>query len=140
MIRLTLTRRWFDDERTIGKLTCGDEFVAFTMEPGYKDFSAPRVEDGFYHLVRHDEEGMRFRDTWALVGKDVSHGPEAGIGRDAIIFHAGNWDDDTIGCIILGRTIGHMHGETALLSSKDAMDRLRSFLGKADAYLTIKGG
>ena len=140
MIRLTLTRRWFDGERTIGKLTCGDEFVAFTMEPGFKDFSAPRVEEGFYHLVRHDEEDMRFRDTWALVGKNVSHRPIIDIDRNSIIFHSGNWDSETRGCIILGRTIGHLHGETALLSSKDAMDRLRSFLGKADAYLTIKGG
>ncbi len=140
MKRFILTRRWFEDERTIGELWCEGEWVAFTMEPGFADVDAPRVKFGFYHLVRHDLQEYKFRDTWALVGEGVSHQPEEGIPRSAVLFHKGNWDEDTVGCILLGMTISHMNGETATRASGDAMDRLRSFLGSADAYLTIEGG
>ena len=140
MKRLVLTRRWFEDERTIGELWCEGEWVAFTMEPGFADVDAPRVAFGFYHLVRHDRDEYKFRDTWALVGESVSHQPEDGIARSAVLFHKGNWDEDTRGCILLGMTLSHMNGETATRASGDAMDRLRSFLGSADAYLTITGG
>jgi hypothetical protein len=140
MKRLTLTRRWYEDERTIGELWCDGEWVAFTMEPGGADTAAPRVADGFYHLVRHDDPDFKYDDTWALVGRRVSHQPKEGIARSAVLFHAGNWDEQTKGCILLGMTISHMRDETAVRASGDAMDRLRGFLGKAEAYLTIEKG
>ena len=139
MKRLTLTRRWYEPDRTIGELHCEDEFVAFTMEPGGADTDAPRVAVGFYFLQRHDAPGLKFRDTWALVGRDVSHEPRAGM-RSAVLFHAGNWDEQTLGCILLGGSIGRLKGETAMLDSLDAMHRLRQFLGTDDGYLTVKGG
>ena len=138
--RLTLTRRWYEDERTLGELHCGSEFVAFTMEPGKADTDAPRVPVGFYALERHDEPGFRYRDTWALVGRDVSHQPVPGIPRSAVLFHAGNRDEETRGCILLGLRIGRLEDETAVMESRVAMGRLRKFLGVADAYLEIRGG
>ncbi len=140
MKRFILTRRWFEDERTIGELWCEGEWVAFTMEPGFADVDAPRVPFGFYHLERHDLAEYKYRDTWALVGETVSHQPEEGIARSAVLFHKGNWDEDTVGCILLGMTLSHMNGETATRASGDAMNRLRSFIGYTDAYLIIKGG
>ena len=139
MKRLTLTRRWYEPDRTIGELHCEGEFVAFTMEPGSADTDFPRVPVGFYHLVRHDGPSFKFKNTWALVGRDVSHQPRAGL-RSAVLFHAGNWDEQTLGCILLGGSIGRLKDETAMLDSLDAMHRLRSFLGTNDGYLTVKGG
>ena len=139
MKRLTLTRRWYEPDRTIGELHCENEFVAFTMEPGSEDREAPRVPLGFYHLVYHDGPSFRFKDTWALAGRDVS--PEYVDGkRYAVLFHAGNKDEETLGCIMLGMSIGRFGGETAMVASRAAMDRLRGFLGENDGYLTIKGG
>ena len=139
MKRLTLTRRWYEPDRTIGELHCEGEFVAFTMEPGGADTDAPRVPVGFYHLERHDAPGLKFKDTWALCGSVVSHEPREGM-RSAVLFHAGNYDEQTLGCILLGERIGRLKDETAMLNSLDAMSRLREFLGTDDGYLTVKGG
>ena len=137
--RLTLTRRWYEADRTIGELHCEGEFVAFTMEPGGADTDAPRVPVGFYHLERHDAPGLKFKDTWALCGSVVSHEPREGM-RVAVLFHAGNYDEQTLGCILLGERIGRLKDETALLDSLDAMARLRGILGTGEGYLTIRGG
>lgn len=142
MRRLELVRRWYEDERTIGELSYRGEFIAFTMEPGKADHEFPRVPPGFYYLERHGwlGEPVRYERTWALIGRDVSHQREAGIERCAVLFHAGNRDDDTLGCIIPGMTIGRLKGETAVLGSRDAMVRLRTILGDADGFLVIRGG
>jgi len=137
--RLTLTRHWYEPDRTIGELHCEDEFVAFTMEPGGADTDAPRVPVGFYHLVRHDGPDLKYKDTWALAGRDVSHDPRPGL-RSAILFHAGNWDEQTLGCILLGMSIGRLNNETAMISSGDALNNLRDLLNKGEGYLTIRGG
>lgn len=138
--RLTLRRRWYEAERTIGELYCGTEFIAFTMEPGKGDHDAPRVDPGFYHLERHDAPGHKFRDTWALAGQDVSHQAEVGVDRSAVLFHAGNLDEQTRGCILVGLRIGRLNDETAVMESGAAMTRLREFLGDAEAYLVVRGG
>lgn len=140
MKRLTLTRRWYEDERTLGELHIGSEFIAFTMEPGSADTDAPRLPTGFYHMVRHDGNEFRYKDTWALEGRDVTHQPWPGISRSAVLIHAGNTDEQTKGCIMLGMSIGRLRGETATVASGDALNKLRGILGDAEAYLTIKGG
>ena len=141
MKRLTLKRRWYDEDRTIGELYDGQEFVAFTMEPGDGDREHPRVPPGFYDLERHGwaGEAVKYERTWALVGHGVSHQREPGISRCAVLFHAGNRDEDTLGCIIPGMTIGRLGGEPAVLNSREAMMRLRVHLGDLDGFLVIAG-
>lgn len=141
--RLELVRRWYDAERTIGELYFGGEPLCFTMEPGSEDVHAPRVQHGFYYLERHgweEDSRARFRRTWALVGKDVSHYAEAGVSRSAILFHSGNDDDETRGCILLGLTLGHHGREPWVLASQDAMERLRQVISDQDAFLVVRGG
>lgn len=146
--RLVLTRYWYEGERTLGELHCEGEFVAYTMEPGSDDTDAPRIPVGFYHMVRHEDpdgsKGFRYTDTWALEGRDISHDEHDDTKRTVVLFHKGNWDQDTRGCILLGMMIGRLGKgpaeETAVMASRDAMDRLRGFLGDGEAYLTVKGG
>lgn len=132
--RLTLTRRWFDPERTVGELFYGSRRIAYTLEPGWLDTDA-RVDFGFYHCVRHDSE--RFGQTWALVGETVSHFPEPGVLRSTIIFHRGNLDEDTRGCILLGLSRGLLNEESAVLESRKAMKALRNTMDNREFYLTI---
>ena len=139
-MRLRLVRRWHDDDRTIGELYAGSEWIAYTMEPGRKDTEHPRIPTGFYALERHDDPGFKYRDTWALVGRDVSHQVERGVPRAAVLFHAGNLDEQTRGCILLGLGIGRMNDEPSVTPSGAAMDKLRATIGKAQAYLVIEGG
>lgn len=41
--------------------------------------------------------------------------------RTHILFHAGNTEKDTKGCILLGRSYGVLSGEPAVLSSRNAL-------------------
>lgn len=142
MKRLTLLRETPQDERTFGVLMHGQLVLCRTMEPGEKDLGAPRVAPGWYRCEPHGwgPEAVRFRQTWALVGRDVSHFPEPGVPRSAILIHAGNTDEQTLGCILVGMRRGELNGEPALLESRVAMEALRNLIGNDPFGLSIIEG
>lgn len=143
-LRLTLKRDRIEDERSMGVLfnSKNHAWVAETMEPGDADVKAPRLPPGFYHCVPHGWEpktNLRFKQTWALVGANVSAQPEYGVPRSAVLFHDGTRDEHTLGCILTGSSRGVSKGEPALLENVngEAMERLRDLIGNNDFYLTI---
>lgn len=141
MKRLRLVRAVSGEDRTFGQLYDGPHFVCHTMEPGDSDVQAPRVEPGWYGCEPHGWEpgsGAKFRSTWALVGRDVSHFPEPGVKRSAVLFHAGNLDHETRGCILVGMSVGTLQGEPALFESRAAMDALRDRIGHERFWLAIE--
>jgi len=141
--RLLLKRDAPGPDRTMGALFCGTNWLADTMEPGDADTTHPRVEPGFYLLEPHGWEPasvLKHKRTWALVGRDVSHQPEAGCSRSAVLFHEGNLDEHTLGCILVGLSRGVLAGEPAVLRSREAMTKLRDLIGPNMADLVIMGG
>ena len=141
--RLLLKREAPGKDRTFGALFIGTNWLCETMEPGDADTSHPRVEPGFYLLEPHGWEPasvMNHKRTWALVGRDVSHQPAAGIARSAVLFHEGNLDENTLGCILVGLTRGTLADEPAILRSREAMAKLRDLIGPNMADLVIMGG
>lgn len=100
------------DEYTMGKLTVGDTTFRTIERPwihtpehrGGLGFESC-VPGGRYRLIPHDSH--RFGKTWALVNHDMNvyHQPDDrpnGIGRYAILLHAGNRASDVVGCIAVG--------------------------------------
>lgn len=67
-------------------------------------------------------------------------------GRVNVEIHAGNffgnvdkgYKSDVLGCIILGRAIGEIDGQRALLSSRDALHAFEADMEKKDFMLTIR--
>lgn len=142
MKRLILIREKPGADRTLGALHYGSRLMAYTMEPGIEDAAAPRVRPGWYVCEPHGwgPEAVRFKQTWALVGDGVSHFPEPGVARSAILLHAGNRDEETRGCILVGVRRGELGGEPAVLASRDAMDSLRDLIGNRPFGLSIMEG
>ncbi len=128
--RFTLIREAPTEDGTFGVLLDGSKPLCQTLEP-----TKLRVPPGFYLLEPHN--GPKFKDTWALVGEHVSHEQEVGVERAAVLFHAGNRDDDSRGCILVGLSRGELGGELAVLNSKAAMSQLRTKIGPRVAYLII---
>lgn len=67
------------------------------------------IPSGIYHCKRTDSP--RFGETFEVT--DVFK-------RTHILFHKGNLDDHTKGCILLGEQFGLLRGEPAILSSRNA--------------------
>lgn len=135
MKALCLRRKWFDDERTIGALSEQSYgHICYTLEPSYSD-TFPLIAPGVYELEPHS--GPRFKDTWAIVGNGITHYPAGGSRRSTVLFHQGNLDEESRGCILLGLSIGRLNGEDAVLQSRAAMNLLRTVLGSDRATLTI---
>lgn len=140
MKRLDLWREKPQSDWTIGRLEYGATSLGPTLEPGYDDRTAPRVPAGFYHCTPHGWEPgttLRFKQTWALNGAEVSRQREKGVPRAACVFHGGTRDEHTAGCILRGVSINRSGAEPLLSGSTEAMDRMRELIGNNDFYLTI---
>ncbi len=84
------------------------------------------IDLGFYHIVPFT--GMKFKDTFALVGANVSVYDELNIERSACVFHGGDTHEDTIGCPLVGTTF-HFDGSTPNIDGgAEAMKILRMAL------------
>jgi hypothetical protein len=113
---------------TIGRMT-GVDFECYTMEriwnnnaPG--DSCVPR---GTYQLEPHSTQAHP--GVYALVNRDlgVSHYPESGIPRSAILIHSANFARELRGCIAPGSAIS-CSGELMVTNSVVTLARLKEIL------------
>ena len=58
-------------------------------------------------------------------------------GRYAILFHWGNRDVNTEGCILLGEEFGELGGDWAIKSSRKAVEEFQNVIGRNSFLLTI---
>lgn len=115
---VTITRDPSTKEGTFGTLKAGC-FECYTLEPEWlnneRGFSCIPVGEYECAPVLSNKFG-------AVYGIKTDH-----IKRDNVLIHAGNFGatlpgkSDTEGCIMLGRAIGEIAKQRALLSSKDAL-------------------
>jgi hypothetical protein len=79
---------------TIGAMRLDGKFFCATLEPPWRDNKPflSCIPCGCYKAVR--VHSPRFGVTWEIT--DVE-------GRSLILFHPGNWTEDTAGCVLLGQ-------------------------------------
>lgn len=90
----------------IGILRLDGEVFCCTLEP-----DTTFINQGAYHCKRF--HGVRWPDTFEI---DVP-------GHSAVLFHAGNVEADTKGCVLLGSTVGKLKGNRAVLNSGETFKR-----------------
>lgn len=127
---LELVRFAMLEDRTIGRLTCGEEHF-WTVEKPWKD-NEPFVScipAGTYDMATRDSP--RFgAGTWEIL--DVP-------GRSHILIHVGNTADDVVGCISIGTSL--FPSLEGVQSSRKAMKRLKELLSDVEeTTITITEG
>lgn len=96
-----------------------------------------------FHLVSGEpEEGKRIPAGTYVVKRDHTghhqwYRLETVPGRENIEIHIGNTEDDSRGCILLGRRRGLVGKKEGVLDSKVAMERLVMYQGEEDFQLEI---
>lgn len=103
---------------TLGLLYLSNGFFCFTLEPSWKGNNENScIPDGRYKLVKYVSK----RFGTCLIIPNVKR-------RTGILFHKGNTQHDTTGCILLGSQIGFLKGRYAVLSSSATFMRFMSML------------
>src|SRR5690606_2863771 len=137
-MHLVLTRYAYLNTHTQGRLWSTEGELETIERPWIPNpsgrggvLSQSCIPDGEYRLIPHHSQ--RFPNTYALVNESLGvyyqFRPQGQPwGRTAILMHVGNRVRDIIGCIAVGLVPGVLEGEPAVLRSRDAMDRLRSWL------------
>jgi len=80
-----------------------------------------------YVVEKYD--GFKFKDVFKVRGVP---------NRSGILFHKGNYEHQTTGCILLGLKSGILNDKPAVMHSGDAMDYFRKLMGRKAFTLTIE--
>lgn len=128
---VTIKRGYEKDHVTLGMLQIEgvEHDPIYTLENPWKNnkpyiSSIPKGE----YIANH-YNGTKYKNVFEIVPVE---------GRSAILIHHGNYERDTMGCILVGLSSGMMNGEPAVMNSRKAMDYLRHLLGDDEIVVVIK--
>lgn len=107
------------EQGMIGILVINDVIQCFTLE---RDDTF--IRQGCYTCSRF--HGEKYKDTFEV----QVHG------HSAVLFHPGNVETDTQGCILLGNRVGWLDGKRAVLESVKAFEAFMELMGE-DSEFTL---
>lgn len=117
MIQARLTRvASHPDHGTFGSMVIDGQPICNTLEPYHRDNAknVSCIPEGQYICKPYSSE--RYPNTYETTNIQ---------NRTKVLFHSGNWDDDTAGCILLGESFATISGDWIVQESRDSM---REFL------------
>jgi len=125
MRQFTLKRIAYISDGTFGVLFDGDVPFCLTLEREWKDNKKGEscIPIGRYICRRF--QSPKFGNTFEIT--DV-------FGRTYILFHKGNIEDDSHGCVITGEEYGEYKGKIAVLSSGKAFNEFLSRTVSIDTF------
>ena len=138
MSDLILTRTEFRSDGIFGVLTdSAGSVVAHTLEHAYDDGSggwAPKITEGEHTCVRGTHalhNGVPF-ETFEITGVP---------GHSGLLFHAGNFDADSEGCVLLGMEEVFYTSGKMVNRSREAFNKfLQLQVGQDTFSLTVING
>lgn len=126
MPKFQIKRVSHDDDGTYGVFLIDDKPVCVTLEEEW-DSSKSKVTGsdkaimpGKYSVKAYS--GTKFKNVFLL---------DKVPGRSAILIHNGNTEDNTAGCILVGKGYGDVNGKTAITDSVMTLNHLRAVLPKS---------
>ncbi len=110
------------DQGAIGVMLIDGVIFCFTLEPDINERGKLYITQGSYHCQRF--HGNKWKDTFEIVVP----------GHTAVLFHSGNTEADTLGCILLGATTGKLKGQRAVLNSGNTFKEFLETTKSLDAF------
>ncbi len=122
---MILKRVEHSDKCTRGVLIYDDEIIALTLENPWKDNTKniSCIPIGTYLCEWVDSP--KFGHTFEITGVK---------GRTHILFHPGNVEAQTRGCVLLGSMFGDLYNEPAVLNSKVTMAVFMNMLKDTESF------
>lgn len=120
-MKLRVERFSPEEDDTIGKLFINEEFQCFTLEDeiraekvkGETCIPSGKYKIKFREVLSGLTQSYRKRFPWFTWHLEVQNVP----GFKYIYIHAGNTEDHSDGCLLLGKRIGSLEGKRAVLDS-----------------------
>lgn len=129
-MELTLKRTEFRPDGIFSELSDeSGKVIAHTLEHSYSN--KPKVQDGEYYCVRglHNLHSGPI-ETFEIIGVK---------GHSGILFHIGNWNKDSDGCVLLGSSVAQSKGGQMVTDSKAEFAQFMDMLKGVDKFqLTVR--
>lgn len=128
MKSLIIRRIQTGENGTFGALIFESIPFAVTLEREWLDNKSniSCIPSGEYMCERVDSP--RFGDTFEV--KDVKN-------RSHILFHKGNLDDDSYGCILIGESFGAVGNSSGIVDSRGGFNEFKAILSDDDQFRLI---
>lgn len=129
-MNLNLLRNKFREDGIFGELTAPN-FHCFTLEHSYD--CKPKLSDGTYTCKRGEH---KLKDGVPFITFEIMDVP----GHWGILFHVGNYNKDSEGCVLVGTGIGNTSKKGLMLTaSKQAFAKFLDLLKDCDEFtLTVE--
>ena len=105
MLIARMPRLEMSDQGALGVLMFNEICFCCTLEPDAGDLTKFYIPQGVYTCKRF--HGTKWPNTFEILAK----------GHTDVLFHAGNTEADTKGCVVLGASFGKLKGQRAVLNS-----------------------
>ena len=104
-MKAKLVRLETSPQGALGVLILDGEIFCCTLQPDAADLKRFYIPAGKYTCKRF--HGTKWPDTFEIIVQ----------GHTALLFHAGNVEEHSEGCILLGASFGRLKGNRAVLNS-----------------------
>ena len=125
-MHLTLQRVNDEHQCTLGVIyNQRGDILCFTLENPWHDNrrNISCIPEGDYEVKPYSSP--KYREVWELQNvKD----------RSKILIHAGNFEEDTHGCILVGRAIKDYNGQKMITNSQLTLNKLREEIGVNNSF------
>ncbi len=113
---------------TFGVMEYNGVPFSYTLEPNDRGNGRNScIPPGRYHCIRH--HGTKFKNAWAITNVP---------NRSAILFHVGNIEDDSLGCILMGSTLASVKSKLGVIHSSNTFNKFMNISDRASQLnLTI---
>lgn len=114
-----------------------DDEIFVSLEHAYQvgDLWIPKIPDGTYECVRGDHRLKKMTtsfSTFMVTGVPLHSG---------LLFHCGNFDEDSDGCILIGEDPKSIDGRFMITNSRASFDRFMKMQAGVDLFrMTVVGG